>query len=1269
MVGDRSQQDHLPDVLALMIDKEIASARSRGEIALVTSVDAHRLIWLSAVAAQDLGLPAGPRLADKAPSNDEDLLLETLATALAHSSDGSAASATVQTSPGGANTTLKAETRQLGEDGPVYLLWSGPASLTLDPQREGLSILSEIGAQPIAVWHSEGSWFDAGFNDIWQVYSEDLHEALLARGGIETAFLPDGRSIGLLRLSPQTVAVWHLRDESIQNLDFSTLTQAPEEEAPSDVLGEPSVGEDTTEAVIEQPAEAEEASPIGADTAYTETLPPNPPAPTEAEAPQGEKTRNPPFWDVQEGFQGFWPIASALRSFWGPSEPAGQSRNDDAARAKSDDDRQQEPPAETSASIAKARLQSAWWREGAPSQQAVRNEVPDKASDRDAGDQEAAEESKAAESETTFDTAQAASHPSDFAPKEPAFSEPQPDNEEADPVVSPASQDEASEGLEPDVTETSETDQDAMRAARRDDFGRLDEQGPSAEDARAGDEEKAAPVSEERLDTAAEPSTFKAPFDRGPVRFIWRIDHDGRFHSISSELAEAVGPRAADVVGLDFADFLEALDLDPDGALPDLVERRETWSGRTVYWPVEASDRRIPVDLAALPIYARDRSFDGFRGFGIARPGESEPDPEAIGERLAAGVTLADLVDAYSEARSEAETDFEDELAPVFGRRPAEERPEATHPSSDETQGVIQLDERRRQREAPLSQEEADAFRAIGAALSRSEDNESLEEAIRVAKDRIALFDRRASEAGNAAAETGLDEGSDELDIATARPSLPLAEALAALYAHLPIPILVQAGETLVFVNDEFADFTGYRSVESLETAGGLDQLIMDGAPGEALSIRRANGDQVKARAHMHRVTVASRSVLVFSFFATPRMTLALIEDFRKDGAAPMPPPAPEPASLDGRIEDLAAALQAAGEAVILIDADRHIEAMNARGAQIFGLGEVDRNGRNDAVGRPFVSLFAHESQRPLLDLLKGEDTLSLDEGRELVGRRADGLFVPVTVLVDRMDGGGWCAVIGSDSKADRAASEEARLKAEAASLQKTQFLANISHEIRTPMNAILGFADAIASEAFGPIGNPRYLDYVGDIKRSGRHVLELVNDLLDLSKAEAGKLQLDYAAVALNEVAGEVVAMMQPVAGSARVILRSNLPASVPPVVADERSARQIILNLVQNAVNFTPAGGQVIVSSQYRPDGSVVLRCRDSGVGMSEEEIATAMTPFQRLRPKSGISQSTGTGLGLPLARTMAEANRAEFRIESSPQGGTLVELRFPPERVLAD
>ena len=142
----------------------------------------------------------------------------------------------------------------------------------------------------------------------------------------------------------------------------------------------------------------------------------------------------------------------------------------------------------------------------------------------------------------------------------------------------------------------------------------------------------------------------------------------------------------------------------------------------------------------------------------------------------------------------------------------------------------------------------------------------------------------------------------------------------------------------------------------------------------------------------------------------------------------------------------------------------------------------------------------------------------------------------------------------------------------------------------------------------------------------------------------------------------------MQPQANRERVIVRSNLPTSVPPVVADRRSVRQIALNLVSNAIRFTPTGGHIIVSTSYTADGSVYLRFRDSGIGMSEDEIEIAMLPFQQVGPTQR-RRGEGTGLGLPLTKALVEANRARFQLSSTPGEGTLVEILFPPQRVLAD
>jgi signal transduction histidine kinase len=180
--------------------------------------------------------------------------------------------------------------------------------------------------------------------------------------------------------------------------------------------------------------------------------------------------------------------------------------------------------------------------------------------------------------------------------------------------------------------------------------------------------------------------------------------------------------------------------------------------------------------------------------------------------------------------------------------------------------------------------------------------------------------------------------------------------------------------------------------------------------------------------------------------------------------------------------------------------------------------------------------------------------------------------------------------------------------------------------------------------------------------------VVSLLNDLLDLSKIEAGKLELTFARVDLNMQVQQCVALMQPQANRERIIIRTSLAPTLPPVVADARSVRQIVINLLSNSVKFTGAGGQVIVSTTLNDNGEVVLRVRDTGVGMSEQDILVALEPFRQLATSTRWG-SSGTGLGLPLTKALAEANRANFSITSRPNSGTLVEISFPSTRVLAE
>jgi PAS domain S-box-containing protein len=365
---------------------------------------------------------------------------------------------------------------------------------------------------------------------------------------------------------------------------------------------------------------------------------------------------------------------------------------------------------------------------------------------------------------------------------------------------------------------------------------------------------------------------------------------------------------------------------------------------------------------------------------------------------------------------------------------------------------------------------------------------------------------------------------------------------------------------------------------------------------------------------------------------------------------------------------ELSSILDTATDGVVILDADGNIRSMSQSAEVLFGFDP------SEITGKPFSLLLATESQRSASDYISGMSGGGLasvmNDGREVIGREAHGRFIPLFMTIGRLqDSDGFCAVLRDMTQWKRAEEEliEARRQAEEASATKSEFLTRVSHEIRTPLNAIIGFSELMSEERFGPIGNQRYLDYSKDIHRSGRHVLDLVNDLLDISKIEAGEQEMNFEAVALNEALAESVALMQPQANRERVIIRSSFASTLPDVVADLRSIKQIALNLLSNAVRYTGAGGQVIVSTAYELNGEVVIRVRDTGAGMRQQDIDQAMKPFKQLSTVRR-GRGDGTGLGLPLTKAMVEGNRAKFEISSTPGQGTLVEIKFPPMRVLA-
>jgi signal transduction histidine kinase len=228
----------------------------------------------------------------------------------------------------------------------------------------------------------------------------------------------------------------------------------------------------------------------------------------------------------------------------------------------------------------------------------------------------------------------------------------------------------------------------------------------------------------------------------------------------------------------------------------------------------------------------------------------------------------------------------------------------------------------------------------------------------------------------------------------------------------------------------------------------------------------------------------------------------------------------------------------------------------------------------------------------------------------------------------------------------------------------KTQFLASMSHELRTPLNAIIGFSELLVNEVFGKLGDAHYRDYAQDICDSGRHLLGLINDVLDLSKLESVVLEPYSEPVELPELVRKTMQMVRPQAERAGVALEELFGTELPPMVTDERRLRQVLLNLLTNAIKFTASGGHVSVSA-YRQGGSIAVTVSDTGVGIASEDIPKVMENYGQVQ--SGWSKNQeGTGLGLPLSKRLVELLGGSFVLESKVGVGTNVILTFPLERL---
>jgi len=781
-----------------------------------------------------------------------------------------------------------------------------------------------------------------------------------------------------------------------------------------------------------------------------------------------------------------------------------------------------------------------------------------------------------------------------------------------------------------------------------------------------------------------------------PRRFLWSLDAENRFGPADRALEETVGVHAPRL-GETLTALSARVGLDSSGDLAEAIAARRTFSALPLGWP---EPNRVHARIALVsgaPIFDAERRFGGFRGFGLftgetilcqaveRTQGEARPPvetPERALERPGAASPADDSSpaapperDANAEARGErsagaaklASPPLDHEAEIVVLRQPGPGQPGGPNvvpirPGALSALSLPPEDARRlgEDRESVnLTTNERDAFREIarmlGARLPSGREERPAGAASPAplgpppaARDLIDLAEPSAPAPPDQARDAAGREAPVE------RTSEITRRNACALLDRLPIGAMVLRGGEPLYLNQTMLDLVGYPDLAAFRAADALArmfrgrdaQTLAEASEGGAMPLVAADGELIAVDGLVQSV----------QWDDAPATLIALRRSRDAEVQARL-------RAHEAMARDLTAALEATADGLIALDAAGRIVSMSRAAEALFGYEQ------KEAAGQSFLMLFAPQSQSEAasrFERIKRDAEIARPGAeKELVGRDRRGSSIPLLLTMARLAASQseprYCALVRdlTRSKATEQALETARRQADEASARKTDFIARISHEVRTPLHAILGFAEVMMEERFGPIGSDRYEDYVKDIHASAKHVMSLANDLLDLSKIEAGKLELEFAPVDANRIIRECVSLMQPQAAQERIIMRLSLYDKLPNVMADERSLRQILLNLMSNAVKFNEPGGQVIVSTALDEAGHAVIRVRDTGVGMNESEITAALEPF---RQAGGARRGGGAGLGLPLTKALAEANHADFSIKSRKEQGTLVEVAFP-------
>ena len=361
-----------------------------------------------------------------------------------------------------------------------------------------------------------------------------------------------------------------------------------------------------------------------------------------------------------------------------------------------------------------------------------------------------------------------------------------------------------------------------------------------------------------------------------------------------------------------------------------------------------------------------------------------------------------------------------------------------------------------------------------------------------------------------------------------------------------------------------------------------------------------------------------------------------------------------------------AAAVESVGSGVVILKrwgSDFDIEQVNP--AFLMLTGHVE----SDIVGHSWRAVAGQHATPPASGTIDGEWTAELQFSR----RDGTPFWAELRIAPIRVTSGGGerFVVVLADISGRKGAEQQiiqAKEAAEGASRAKSDFLANMSHELRTPLNAVIGFSEVMEGQMFGPLGSAKYLEYAGDIKRSGEHLLAIISDILDLAKIEAHKIVLEDDDFNVDDV---IAACCTLVAGRAEqggvVVEVASTVRELPLLRADELRVKQILLNLMSNAVKFSPPGSRVRIAARSSRDGSIEVVVADQGCGMDTSELSQAIQPFRQVN--ASVAQRTeGTGLGLPIAYRLTELHGGRLMLESQPGVGTTAVVRFPVARSVA-